>query len=98
MEKRANLNFGLAIEALKRGERVTRPGWNGKGMYLWLLPAAKLKAESCKEPHLKAVADANGGEIEASGSIRMMTADKKVVTGWLPSQTDMLAEDWQILK
>ncbi len=97
MEKRNDLNFGEAIEALKRGQRVTRSGWNGRGMYLWLLPAAKVKAEWCREPHLKAVAEANGGEIEALGSIRMMTADKKVLTGWLASQSDMLSEDWQIL-
>lgn len=92
-----DLNFGEAIEALKRGQLVTRQGWNGKGMYLWLLPAATVKAEWCREPHLKAVAEASGGEIEALGSIRMMTADKKVLTGWLASQTDMLAEDWQIV-
>jgi hypothetical protein len=91
------LPFGNAIEALKAGHRVSRKGWNGKGMYLWLLPAAMVKAEWCREPHLKEVAEANGGEIEALGSIRMMTADKKVLTGWLASQTDMLAEDWEIL-
>ena len=96
--KTENINFGEAIEALKRGQRVTRPGWNGRGMYLWLMPATKVKAEWCREFHLKALAEANGGEIEALGSIRMMTADKKVLTGWLASQTDMLAEDWQILE
>lgn len=89
--------FGYAIEALKNGHRVCRAGWNGKGMYLWLLPAAMVKAEWCREPHLIEVAEANGGEIEALGSIRMMTADKKVLTGWLASQTDMLAEDWEII-
>ena len=92
-----NLSFGVAIEALKSGRRVSRAGWNGKGMYLWLLPAAKVKVEWCREPHLKAVAEANGGEIEALGSIRMMTADRKVLTGWLASQTDILSEDWCIL-
>lgn len=92
-----NLTFGEAIEALKRGQRVTRAGWNGRGMYLWLLPSASVKAEWCREPHLKALAESNGGEVEALGSIRMLTADKKVLTGWLASQTDMLAEDWQIL-
>lgn len=93
----AGMTFGLAVEALKRGKRVARAGWNGKGMYLWLLPAALVKAEWCREPHLKAVAEANGGEIEALGSIRMMTADKKVLTGWLASQTDILAEDWVLV-
>lgn len=92
------MTFGLAIEALKAGKRVCRAGWNGKGMYLWLLPAASVKAEWCREPHLKAQAEANGGEIECLGSIRMMTADRKVLTGWLASQTDILAEDWNVLE
>lgn len=91
------VTFGEAIEALKRGKRVARTGWNGKGMYLWLLPAAQVKAEWCREYHLKALAEANGGEIECLGSIRMLTADKKVLTGWLASQTDILAEDWVII-
>lgn len=96
-EQPNGLSFGRAIKALKAGFHVRRAGWNGKGMYLWLLPAAKVKAEWCKEPHLKALAESNGGEIEALGSIRMLTADKKVLTGWLASQTDMLADDWEIL-
>ena len=89
--------FGDAIAALKSGKRVCRQGWNGKGMYLWLLPAAMVKAEWCREPHLKAKAEENGGEIECLGSIRMMTADKKVLTGWTPNGIDALAEDWCIL-
>ncbi len=97
MNQSINLNFGQALEALKAGRRVSRFGWNGRGMYLWLLPAASVKAEWCREPHLKAVAEANGGAIEALGSIRMMAADRKVLTGWLASQTDMLADDWEIL-
>lgn len=93
-----NQNFGAAVEALKNGKRVARAGWSGKNMYLWLLPAASVKAEWCREPHLKEVAQENGGEIEALGSIRMLTADKKVLTGWLASQSDMLAEDWVIFE
>ena len=90
-------NFGVALELLKDGKCVAREGWNGKGMYLWLMPATTVKAEWCHEPHLKALAEANGGEIEALGTIRMMTADKKVLTGWLASQTDMLAVDWVVV-
>ena len=71
-------------------DRVTAPA----AMAEVLLPAATVKADWCREAHLKAVAEENGGEIEALGSIRMMTADRKVLTGWLASQTDMLAEDW----
>ena len=31
-----NMNFGLAIEAAKMGERIARKGWNGKNMYVFL--------------------------------------------------------------
>ena len=31
-----SLNFGLALEALKQGNKIAREGWNGKGMFLWL--------------------------------------------------------------
>ena len=96
MEK--TVDFGEALKALKAGKKAARKGWNGKDMYLWLLPASKVKAEWCKEPHLHELADANGGEIECCGSIRMFTADRKVLTGWLASQTDMLSEDWVILE
>lgn len=101
-EHACRVTFGQAIEALKLGHKVTRAGWNEKGAYLWLLPAAVVKAEWCREPHLKEVAEANGGEIECLGSIRMYTVNasgrKAVLTGWLASQTDVLAEDWRIVE
>lgn len=89
--------FGEAIEALKQGKKVAREGWNGKGMFLWLKPATTIKSEWCKDPILKGIVDAKGGETEALGTICMKTADGKVLTGWLASQTDMLLEDWVII-
>lgn len=91
------MSFGDAIAAMKAGKKVARRGWNGKGMYLWLLPAASVKAEWCKEPHLKTLAEQNGGEVECLGSVRMNTADGKVLTGWLASQSDMLSDDWEVV-
>ena len=89
-----NHDFGWAIQKLKEGCFVSREGWNGKGMYIWLMPAITVPEDWCKEPHLKKLAHENGGSIEALGSIRMKTADNKVLTGWLASQSDILAEDW----
>ena len=91
------MNFGQAIESLKEGKKVTRHGWNGKGMFLWLKPATQIKSEWCKDQMLKDIVEANGGEVEALGTICMKTADNKVLTGWLASQTDMLSEDWEVL-
>ena len=91
-------DFGFAIQSLKEGKRVTRKGWNGKGMFLWLKPATTIKSDWCKDPMLKSIVDANGGEMEALGTICMKTADNKILTGWLASQTDMLSEDWEVLE
>lgn len=88
--------FGWAIEQLKSGHMVTRDGWNGKGMYLWLKPPADVQEAWCHDPVLKAICHANGGHVEATGTICMFTAQKTVVSGWLASQTDMLAEDWRL--
>lgn len=96
MEK--TMNFGGAIAALKEGEKVSRMGWNGKGMFLWLKTTTTVKSEWCKDPILKGICDNNGGEVAALGTICMKTADNKVLTGWLASQTDMLSEDWIIVK
>jgi hypothetical protein len=92
------MTFGEAIKNMQHGLKVRRAGWNGKGMYLWILPAATIKAEWCKDEHLKKLCLDNGGEIEALASIRMLTADKKILTGWLASQTDMLATDWETVE
>lgn len=97
-----NLDFGAAIKALKNGQKVSRSGWNGKGMYLWLKPSTIVKSEWCKDELLKSIADSNGGEILALGTICMYTHDstgrKAILTGWLASQSDMLSEDWYIIE
>lgn len=89
--------FGQAVESLKQGKKVARKGWNGKGMFLWLKPGTKVKSEWCHDPELKAIADKNGGEIEALGTICMKTADDKILSGWLASQTDILSSDWVVV-
>lgn len=40
--KQSNVNFGVALEALKQGNAVTRLGWNGNGMFLFMRPADEL--------------------------------------------------------
>lgn len=86
-------NFGQTIEALKQGFKVQREGWNGKGMFLFLVPGSTFKVN---RPPLLGIYE-EGKEINYCSHIDMKTADDKVVP-WLASQTDMLAEDWQIVE
>jgi hypothetical protein len=87
------LTFGLAIEALKAGKRVARAGWNGKGMFLFLVPGSTFQVN--RAPLLGIYPE--GHTINYHAHIDMKTADDKVVP-WLASQTDMLAEDWTIVE
>lgn len=83
------LSFGLAIEAMKQGRRVTRRGWNGKGMYIFLADTVDL--------HTMADLSELAGEVESLPCIVMRNAQRKLVPGWLASQADMLADDWMLL-
>ena len=90
-----NRSFSAAIEWLKEGHKVTRKGWNGKGMYLWHVPEATVPKEWIKDKGLLEAIGENES-MECLGFIRMKTADGKILSGWLASQTDMLSEDWEI--
>ena len=87
------LTFGQAIEALKQGKKVARAGWNGKGMFLFLVPGSTFKVN--RAPLLGIYPE--GTEVNYCSHIDMKTADDKVVP-WLASQTDALAEDWDIVE
>jgi hypothetical protein len=41
--KKEGLTFGEAIEALKKGKRVARAGWNGKGMFIFMQVPAEIE-------------------------------------------------------
>lgn len=92
------MNFGQAIEALKLGSKVARAGWNGKGMWLAYSPGSiALPAERFWAPPNRAHAEANGGTANVLPCITMKTAAGEILMGWLASQTDMLANDWDIV-
>lgn len=87
------MNFGSALQVLKNGQKVAREGWNGKGMFLFLVPGSVFKVN--RAPLLGIYPE--GTEINYCPHVDMKTADGKVVP-WLCSQTDMLAEDWCVVE
>ena len=86
------MSFGLAIEAAKMGKKIAREGWNGKGMFLYHVPAAAYPP--CTEVAKEAFC---GSDVPYGAYIAMKTAQGNVVP-WLASQTDMLADDWKIVE
>lgn len=91
-------NIGYAIALLKSGHKVRRSGWHNKSKFLWFKPPAEVKAEWCKDPQLKELAEKSGGMIPALGTICMYMEEDgapKILTGWTPTPCDLLAEDWE---
>lgn len=95
------MTFGLALEALKKGCKVARKGWNGKGMWLSLSGDANLTRyvdeDKFWSKNNSDFALAQGGSARVLPCITMKTADDAILMGWLASQTDMLSDDWEIV-
>lgn len=87
------MNFESALSAIKSGEKVAREGWNGKGMFVFLVPGSHFEVS---RPPLLGIYPA-GTPIDYHAHVDMKTANGQIVP-WLCSQTDMLAEDWEIVE
>lgn len=85
-------SFSSALSALKAGERVTRKGWNGKGMFIFLVRASTFQVN---RPPLLGIYP-EGTLINYQSHIDMRTADGSIVP-WLASQRDLLASDWHLI-
>ena len=110
---RVDMTFGEAIEAIKKGYRVSRKGWNGKGMFLFLHERMEVKKDdrilaspvNTVQGEKQCVYIETINELkEKNGSVKfvpvicMKAANDEVVVGWLASQTDMLSNDWIIIE
>lgn len=92
------MNFGQALDALLRGSRVRRAGWNGKGMWVAYSPGAlELPAEKFWARPNKRFAEQNGGVADVGASLNFKAADDIIEMGWRPTSRDMLANDWEVL-
>lgn len=95
------MNFGDAIQAMKVGARVSRSGWNGKGMWIALTPASDVDTSAVPIRGALAAYAASPGPVpvvvHVCAHIDMKAADGSLVIGWLASQTDVLASDWGVV-
>lgn len=96
------MTFGGAIELLKMGFKVARKGWNGKGMFIYLQDGSYPYFHQLKEDVQRKLVDTNctnvRGAVTICPHIDMKAADGSIVIGWLASMTDMLADDWVVVK
>lgn len=104
------LNFGQAIEGVNQGKKAFRAGWNGKGMFVYLNRGSVDRTDDKSQFVTKQWRDHlidginpnlfdNGfeGTVTRLPNLNMKSATGSTLTGWLASQTDILAEDWNLV-
>lgn len=100
-EATPNGGFGEAIEALKQGKLVTRNGWNGKGMFIVkqipsvigvdIIPRMQSLPQSVKNVFVE-----RDQPISYESQMLIIKSDGSA-DSWVPSSSDVFAEDWIIL-
>lgn len=86
------LTFGDALVALKQGKKVSRAGWNGKGMFVYYVPPASYPVQTgAAKSHF-----GEGSLVPYNAYLAIKNVNETVST-WVPSVNDCLAEDWTIL-
>lgn len=85
------LTFGLALEAMKSGLKIARQGWNGKGMFVYYVPASSYAATTI------AAKEYFNGPVPYNAYMAIKNTDDTVST-WVPSVNDCLSEDWVIVE
>ena len=90
------MDFSTALSAVKDNNAIRREGWNGKGMYV-VLQKGYPEGIAINKNTAEAINKEEGTICKFSPYLMMKTADDCFVP-WLASQTDMLAEDWTIVK
>ncbi|PEF03455.1 hypothetical protein COM97_27335 [Bacillus thuringiensis] len=85
------MTFGQAIEALKQNKKVARKGWNGKGMFVYFVPANSY-------PTMTDVAKKEFGDMAHYNPYFAIKTVVGTISTWVPSVGDCLAEDWEVVE
>ncbi len=89
------ISFSEALIALKNKRKVARLSWNGKGMYIYLVPANKYPAQrNINETVVNTFTD---NMVPYTAYIAMKTV-RDEITPWSPAQSDVIEEDWVIVE
>lgn len=85
------MKFGAALDLIKCGHKVARKGWNGKGMFVYYVPAAEYPAQTgvAKEYF------GHNSLVPYNAYMAIKNVDGTVST-WVPSVNDCLSEDWMV--
>lgn len=90
------MTFPWALEQLGQGEKLQREGWNGKGMFI-VAQKGYPEGIPCNSNTAHALKIPEGTLIRTRPYLAMIDTQGFLVTGWVPSQTDLFADDWEVV-
>lgn len=89
-------DFGWALQQLREGKKVARKGWNASGQWVVLMPALYLDAGVVNSRTTKHIGQ--GVDLDSQPYFTIFTAQKKWQPGWVPSTSDVLSLDWEVVE
>lgn len=92
----SGLTFGLAVELAKKGQKISRTGWNGSGMYVVIMPGYP-EGIPANTATAKTHNISEGTVLKFRPYFQLKTAQDDIAM-WAPSGSDALAEDWLIVE
>lgn len=91
------MDFSSALIALKDGYRLQRGGWNGKGMFAFYNAGSSFSAEQSRSEIMRNYRTGMNNMVRFRPSLYLCAADG-TFGQWTPSTTDILADDWSIVR
>lgn len=98
----SEMSFGNAVEVLKQGGAIRRRGWNGKGLFVIkqvpahiesdIIPKMQSLPQSAKDLIMK-----GKGFIDYTSQCLIYNENTGRADSWVPSISDVFAEDWEIV-
>lgn len=97
-----SVNFGGAIDLLKAGLAVKRKGWNGKGSFIVKQVPAHItgdiipKMQSLPKSAKDILMNRENPHIDYTNQMLIINPDGRA-DSWVPSSSDVFAEDWEVV-
>lgn len=93
--------FGDAKWALDNGLMVARSGWNGKGLFVFKQVPAQIGVDIIPKmqslPEAVKIKLASRGDIYYHNQLALVYPNN-YISGWSPSASDAMAEDWCLIE
>lgn len=98
-----SMTFGKAIEVLKLGKAIRRTGWNGKGMFVVKQVPSHIEADiipnmqSLPQSAKDIILSRENPHIDYTNQMLIINPDGRA-DSWVPSSSDVFAEDWEVVE